>query len=219
MLKQLLSAVKAEAGPGFQLTDFLTSDLGAPKPLHISLSRPLYLPTASKDIFLEKVTPAIRSTPFDHFSVAPSNLSWFKSPDSERVFLILRVVTSQRSASSSNRSPNPELETLLKKCNGVVALFDQHRLYQKDAADENVGEAFHVSIAWTFGMPGNRQSMGSLSVFREDRFKHIPQWEIPIEGVKVKIGNSVHNIPLGGQEGRSSSSGGLEANDYRAFKG
>ena len=47
-------------GGGKGLTSLLESDLGAPLPLHVSLSRPLALTTEQKDDFLVRVEGAIR---------------------------------------------------------------------------------------------------------------------------------------------------------------
>jgi U6 snRNA phosphodiesterase len=226
LLVQLLGAIEAELGPNIQLNKFLTSDLGAPLPLHISLSRPLTLTTANKDAFLERLDSAIRSHPVSGFSAAPGGLAWYKSPDSERLFLIVRVVTSPSHARSQSGSgsqapgaPNPELTALLRRCNTVAALFDQPRLYQKNVEDMNVGAAFHVSVAWTFDVPSTQDSLRSLSVFKEVRFKDMPAWEIAVSGVKVKIGNVVHHVPLGGREGRPSWSRKAVDDDDGAFKG
>lgn len=226
LLVRLLGAIEAEIGSGVRLTKFLTSDLGAPLPLHISLSRPLTLTTANKDAFLEKLESTIRSHPISGFSVVPGGLAWYKSPDSERLFLIIRVVTSPShtkvppsSASEVPGAPNPELAALLRRCNGVGSLFDQPRLYQKTASDMNIGAAFHVSVAWTFDVPSPVDSLRSLTVFKEARFKEMPKWEIDVSGVKVKIGNVVHHVPLGGREGRPSWSRKAVSEEDGAFKG
>lgn len=202
---------------------FSLSDLGAPLPLHISLSRPLTLTTANKDAFLEKLESAIRSHTVSSFSVAPANLAWYKSPDSDRLFLIVRVAsyteTPSPSGSQAPGAPNPELAALLRRCNGVTSLFNQPRLYQRSADDMNVGAAFHVSVAWTFDAPDARESLRSLSVFKEARFRDMPGWEIPVTGIKVKIGNAVHHVPLGGHEGRPSWSSKSVGDEDGAFKG
>jgi U6 snRNA phosphodiesterase len=188
-----MAAINAEIGSDVKLKNFLTSDLGAPTPLHISLSRPLSLSTADKDEFLDRVTTAIQASTVSSFNVTPKSLAWYKSPDSDRLFLIIRVATAGHTSST-----NPELVTLLNRCNGVASLFGQPQLYANRNVDgQQVGAAFHVSIAWTFDIPGEAASLRSLSVFRQADFKAVSEWRIEVRAVKVKIGNMVHHIPLG----------------------
>ncbi|UNI23083.1 poly(U)-specific 3'-to-5' RNA exonuclease [Purpureocillium takamizusanense] len=204
LLEELVGRVEDMLDEGVALHNFLTSDLGAPLPLHISLSRPLSLPTADKDPFLERLTRSLRTSGTEPFAVRPSGLAWYKSPDSERTFLILRVEARKHGA-------NPELMALLTRCNTVSALFKQPALYQvhhSEAADS----AFHVSIGWTFGLPDEETSLRVLRLFREKRFRAMHAWEIAVPGVKAKIGNVVTHVALGGGGGRSVA-GGRDAQD------
>lgn len=275
------------------ITSFLTSDLGSPLPLHISLSRPIVLRTEERDAFLEQITDALRgwhpsgSNSKRSFDLGVHELSWHRSPDSDRSFLVLRVrssniVSSSPTANTSTRnggdddddpadgrnlppsSPrgepiiiNPELETLLNRCNNVVAQYGQPRLYSRgrrrqssngnnhlrryssnssnnkntvttDAAirdansknvefgtnkeDENENEgdidqtAFHVSIAWSFAKPTAAIQERTAAIFKQTKFQQgiLGSGEggggegikIPVESVKVKIGNVVTSIPL-----------------------
>jgi U6 snRNA phosphodiesterase len=107
----------------------------------------------------------------------------------------------------------------LRRCNAVAALFDQPSLYQKSPEDTSVGAAFHVSVGWTFDVPGERESLRSLSVFKELRFRDMPRWEIGVSGVKVKIGNVVNHVPLSGGRGASTSSRKVIDGEDGAFKG
>lgn len=194
---KLLQDIETELHGEVKLHNFLTSDLGAPLPLHISLSRPITLPTAEKDIFLDKVSKAIRGSGVSPFAVVPRGLAWYKSPDSDRTFLILRV-TAHNSSANDMTAPNPELLTILKRCNTVVTMFGQPPLYQQ-TRNEPVGTAFHVSIAWSFGLPAQEElSLKALKVIKQRRFASVRQWEIDVSAVKVKIGNVVSHVHLTG---------------------
>ena len=216
MLTQLLREVEKELRHEIPLHGFLTSDLGAPQPLHISLSRPLSLRTADKDAFLDRVTSSIRTSGVRPFSVSPCDLAWYLSPDSDRSFLILRVDTARDPGSSSATkkgealppSPNPELVALLARCNAVAARFEQPPLYQKRPG-EGAGTAFHISIAWSFGTTKSEEtSLRALRVFAQRRYAEMRTWQIPVPGVKVKIGNVVHHVPLSGAGKNGASIGG-----------
>ncbi|KAM4067321.1 U6 snRNA phosphodiesterase [Hirsutella rhossiliensis] len=202
-LEELLGLAEAELGDDIKLRNFLTSDLGAHLPLHISLSRPLSLRAAEKDDFLDRVTKSIRSSGTGAFAVRPGGLAWYRSPDSGRTFLILGVV-----AGAGMGSTNPQLMRLLTRCNTVSTSFNQPALYQK-TYNEAVGSAFHVSIAWTFGLPDDEASLRVLRLFKRKQFKKLQTWEIDVSGVKAKIGNVVSHIPLaemGSQAAAVSSS-------------
>ncbi|KND87331.1 U6 snRNA phosphodiesterase [Tolypocladium ophioglossoides CBS 100239] len=192
-LAELVGLVEADLGNDIKLHNFLTSDLGAHLPLHISLSRPLSLPTADKDAFLEKLTHAIRNGGTDAFAVHPSGLAWYRSPDSDRTFLVLGVATSGKQDDAE--PANAELTALLTRCNAVATLFGQPALYQGNRS-EAVGAAFHVSIGWTFGLPDEEASRRVLRLFERTRFRGLRACEIEVSGVKAKIGNVVSHIAL-----------------------
>lgn len=121
----------------------------------------------------------------------PSGLAWYRSPDSDRTFLVLRVATS---GTQDDAAPaNAELVALLTRCNAVATRFGQPALYQ-GGRGEAVGTAFHVSIGWTFGLPGEE----ALRLFTRARFRGVRAWEIEVSGVKAKIGNVVSHVSLGG---------------------
>lgn len=209
-LARLLSSVEDQLPSEFQLHSLLTSDLGVPLPLHISLSRPLSLPTADKDAFLDRLTAAVRSSGVGPFDVAPGGLGWFRSPDSERSFLILRVAIPGAAVGAADvdagapcaaSALNPQLLQLLSRCNGVAAAFGQPPLYQ-ETPTAPVGSAFHISLGWSFGLPDEGSSVRSLKVLREPGFADVRAWKIPVPGVKVKIGNVIHHVSLSRAKGR-----------------
>ncbi|RDA85969.1 hypothetical protein CP532_0828 [Ophiocordyceps camponoti-leonardi (nom. inval.)] len=189
ILGQLLDKVEAVVGPGIKLHRFLSSDLGVPLPLHISLSRPLSLRTANKDAFLDRLTQSVKAVGVAAFAVSPCGLAWYKSPDSDRTFLIVRV------ASKTKTGVNPQLTSLLQRCNTTANVFGQPTLYQ-GTRDEAVGVAFHVSIGWTFGLPGEEATLETLKLFKHKQFSGMASWQIDVAGVKAKIGNVVTHIPL-----------------------
>lgn len=187
-----------------ELHRFLTSDLGAPLPLHISLSRPLSLSTAEKDSFFLRLSRSLQTSGIAPFKVVPRGLAWYKSPDSDRTFLILRV-SAHNAAANDMSAPNPELLALLKRCNTIATIFNEDPLYQK-THNEAVGSAFHVSVAWGFGLPGDEASLRSLKVLKTKKFAEVMKWEIDVAAVKVKIGNVVHHVPLQGENMAAESS-------------
>lgn len=172
----------------------MTSDLGAPLPLHISLSRPISLSTANKDRFLDQITAALQTSGVHQFSVHPKRLTWYNSPDSNRTFLILQVASSSVLDGAASAS-NPELMRLLNVCNDMVQSYDQPILYQSQKGDAADG-AFHISIGWALNLQVDEESNKALEAFEEDEFRSMTSWKIPMPGVKVKIGNIVSHVPL-----------------------
>ncbi|KAH7155850.1 hypothetical protein B0J13DRAFT_619253 [Dactylonectria estremocensis] len=198
VLVDLINDIERELGSQVELHNFLTSDLGSPLPLHISLSRPLSLPTADKDTFLEKVTHAVHTSAIATFAVRPNGLVWFKSPDSNRTFLVLRVDSNPSATEQDNTTtdPNPELMGLLTRFNAAVTNFGQPALYQLKQKN-HVGNSFHISIAWTFDQPDDEASRRTVQLFEKAKFG-IQAWEINVPGIKAKIGNVVNHIALSG---------------------
>ncbi|KAF4426703.1 snrna phosphodiesterase [Fusarium austroafricanum] len=214
LLTTLMADIEKEVSSEIKLHNFLTSELGSPLPLHISLSRPLSLTTGNKDEFLDRITETFNNSGVTPFVVRPQGLAWYRSPDSDRTFLILRVASGpghELDCKKAVRPLNPELTTLLTKSNTVATHFGQPPLYQaKPSADtkEPVGSAFHISIGWTFHIPVDEISLKTLHLFRQSKFDDIRKWEISVAGIKVKIGNAVNHVALKptGRSGTSSKS-------------
>ncbi|EGY15251.1 hypothetical protein VD0002_g6841 [Verticillium dahliae] len=224
LLVEFLDAAQKQLGTTHRLHSFLTSDLNAPLPLHISLSKSLSLTTANKDAFLDALTSSLRPTSAavkGPFTVSPSGLAFYKSPDSDRAFLVLRVADPKAKPPIPGTSANPQLRELLRRCNTVASSRGLPTLYasrdqveaankgEADAeADALVDNAFHVSIAWTFALPDEEMCIRTYRIFRAPSFKKLRNWEVRVSGVKVKIGNVVTHVLLGNGKvaggGRSS---------------
>ncbi|KAG8410648.1 poly(U)-specific 3'-to-5' RNA exonuclease, variant 2 [Metarhizium acridum] len=196
-LDALIKRAQQDLGDDIQLHTFLNSDLGTDLPLHISLSRPLSLLTSTKDEYLSKVKHSIRSCGTGVFSVKPAGLAWYKSPDSDRTFFVLRIASANATHDSKHlrASTNPELMMLLTRCNTVAAHFDQPPLYQQSQG-ESADTAFHISIGWTLAAPDEEARLRALNLFQDKEFKDIHAWNVKVDGVKAKIGNVVTHVPL-----------------------
>lgn len=209
LLQSLLAALARELGHlliGHGLAGFLTSDLGAPLPLHVSLSRPFVLRTHDKDTFLDRLIQDTARCSVPAFALACYDLAWHRSPDSERSFLVLRV----RGLSGCN----DELSALLLACNSIVASYGQPELYTSRGPGQDgsncASDAFHVSLAWSFTAPTPELSQRTAEVFARPEFRDaiLSHFRIPVDGVKVKIGNMVTNVALPETRGKSGSGGG-----------
>lgn len=249
-LAGLIAALAHALAPLLTLTSFLTSDLGAPLPLHVSLSRPFVLRTDQKASFRTALTrriasaASVASSPFALCPAAAAaadnddgGLAWFRSAEGGRSFLVLRVRAVQQEQQQQQqqeaevarpRRNNPQLAALLAACNEVVGALGQPRLYARDndggrgggvqhvgavrrdgdgGDDDGVDGAFHVSLAWSFAEPTDEIRARTAAVFAREE----EQWReevagirIPVDGVKVKIGNVVTDVPLA-KTGESSS--------------
>ncbi|GKT43237.1 U6 snRNA-associated Sm-like protein LSm1 [Colletotrichum spaethianum] len=170
-----------------KLYPLLTSDLNAPLPLHISLSRPLSLTTAQKDAFFSSLKSSLPSATGD-FTVSPRGIGFFKSPDSDRAFLVLRVADPDASRNNTSTSgKNPQLRALLTKCNAIALRFGHPALYQAHAT-ELVDDAFHMSIGWTFGLPPEDACLQTYALLRQPEFRGIREWKIEVSGSRSRLG-------------------------------
>ncbi len=146
-------------------------------------------------------------------------LEWVANADRTRWFLVLRVADAPEDGAIKDR-----LRGLLRACNIVVKGIGQPVLYDQDAevgamdggraairprkrrkeaaparedAATTVGDpksspCFHISIAWTLDDPRRSSRLRELPDMAMDG-----SMEIRFSCVKVKIGNVVHDIPLG----------------------
>lgn len=116
------------------------------------------------------------------FTVNPTTLHFFKSPDSPRSFLVLKI-------HPPHARPNP-LTTLLQKSNATASHFSLPLLYAHATGVDEA--AFHISLAWTLDEVG--EETGWTERLLEE--SGVRGWGIRVEGVKVKIGNVVTNVAL-----------------------
>ncbi|KAL2125129.1 hypothetical protein VTJ04DRAFT_1494 [Mycothermus thermophilus] len=119
-------------------------------------------------------------------------------------------------------NPNPELTFLLRHCNAIAARYNQPMLY--DWADEfssssssptskeqnansngetkrrgSVGNAFHISIAWSHSPPTPQLVEATEAVFCSQdspAAKALRRVRVPVAAVKIKIGNVVSSLEL-----------------------
>ncbi|KAK3329486.1 U6 snRNA phosphodiesterase Usb1 [Apodospora peruviana] len=259
LLTGLLSTLQKKTAGTSEITSFLTSDLGAPLPLHISLSRPMALTTADKDEFLEQLVASIRESNISPFELTVRGVEWHRTDESGRSFLVLRLRSLRNpdpdpdsdseprpnspTSAATSQNKNPELTELLKRCNQTAKMYGQPELYQwadinknNSVGDENsqqphnpkshcrqtkpsVGDAFHISIAWSFSKPTDELKLLTEQVFGDggnaavisgnkqqksdlQQEEHRPAssykatTRILVDGVKVKVGNVVTHIPL-----------------------
>ncbi|KAK7732465.1 poly(U)-specific 3'-to-5' RNA exonuclease [Cytospora paraplurivora] len=223
LLRGLLTSLAAALAPvleegSHELAGFLESGLGAPLPLHVSLSRPFVLRTEEKDEFLQDLVRRVEGSRIGRFEMVCDELDWHRSPDSQRSFLVLRVRSSSSLAGGGGGGggggKNPELSALLARCNDLVASYGQPTLYaatprlsprldggpgeNREGDVGGGGDAFHISIAWSFASPSDEIRRRTAEVFARPEFRDAIARDItiPVEGVKAKIGNVVTNIAL-----------------------
>jgi len=189
----------------------LLSDLSAPLPLHISLSRSLVLKADQRDDFLERTTANVRAASVRPFTVDLSSLTWYPNHDQTRWFLSL----------SASRPPHNELNKLLDACNKAARSINQPMLYmpneeeipmaaskkqkrqQTRVDDETMihaksspipdcSDSFHISLAWSLA-PQELDEEAFLNKTAKDVLKAL---STSFDVVKVKIGNAIKSIPL-----------------------
>ncbi|KAI2638546.1 U6 snRNA phosphodiesterase Usb1 [Xylaria nigripes] len=215
-LSNLQEALTSLTSP-ISLTSFLTSDLGAPQPLHISLSRPIVLSTSQKATFQSKLESQIRETGIAPFDLAAQGVEWHRTAESARSFLVLRV---KAPGGDEKSLANPQLASLLGRINTVVMEFGQPALYAADNTSSKGGDAsgnssdvhkaFHISIAWSFASPTAELRRATDAAFFEDKGARdeIGAMRVRVDGIKSKIGNVVTHVPLSAARVRRNSGGG-----------
>lgn len=181
----------------------LENELGVSLPLHISLSRPLTLKTEQKNAFLLRLEKAVHDSSIRAFHTQPKQLAWHANENSTRSFLVLRL----------QRLEDQDMARLLETCNSIANDFNQPLLYaSKDKRGRvqpapEVGEKFHISVAWSLKAPGKVEKGRRGSAILGDNdddgmgvpyelLSRLTSLSIGFGEVKVRIGQDVHNIPL-----------------------
>jgi hypothetical protein len=191
-----------------EITPSLQSELGAPLPLHISLSRTLQLKNEDREDFLETLKASLRRAAVRTFDFEFEGLKWVPNFERNRWFLVLGI----------KKPENDELNRLLQACNEASQSSGHPALYTGSVGDGPMedhsdhiaskrakceqGEDlkldrsgyFHVSIAWNLEEPDPEW----LSLVRRlDTRKYIQVPEAAFDAIKIRVGNAVHNIALG----------------------
>ncbi|KAJ9502382.1 poly(U)-specific 3'-to-5' RNA exonuclease [Exophiala xenobiotica] len=173
---------------------FLRSDLGAPQPLHISLSAPLVLKTDQKDAFQQTVFSEVSRSNVQPFNVQATGLDWVANYERSRFFLVLKL----------SRPSNNDLNRLLSASNAAARKLGLAELYENDQrkSDKDISkiqqtmtdrsDAFHISIAWTLKEP-DKQTREQLLNLDKDYLKSLM---MSFSVLKLKMGNVVIDIPF-----------------------
>ncbi|KAI1089910.1 U6 snRNA phosphodiesterase Usb1 [Rostrohypoxylon terebratum] len=225
-LASFLSALHPALTPlSVSFTSFLTSDLGVPLPLHISLSRPIVLSTGQKYQFLADLVARVKASGIAPFDLAPVGLEWHCTPESARSFLVLRVASADTAShlnistlgapkegdtypilhaeekTQPKQQQNPQLTSILQHCNALVQEYSQPPLYAYK--EDNGDTAFHISIAWSFAPPTPEVRRRTEEIFsRHATRDEIRGLRVCVDGIKAKIGNVVTHVPLPGRAKR-----------------
>jgi hypothetical protein len=185
----------------------LQSELGAPLPLHISLSRTLQVKTEDRDAFLDTLRSCLRKAAVRSFCFKFQGLNWVPNFQRNRWFLVLSI----------EKPVQDELNRLLNACNEAARRHGHPGLYvgghgdgpmennddhdrnksRKSKADEKEdvdrSDRFHVSIAWNLEEPDDKWVTLVKNI---DVGHRIKQPHASMNAVKARIGNAVHNIDL-----------------------
>jgi hypothetical protein len=208
----LENAKRTKKLPVPEILPSLQSELGTPLPLHVSLSRTLQIKTDDREPFLKALSVAVRRSVVRAFGFEFQNLKWVPNFERNRWFLVLGI-----------KKPGlNQLNRLLQACNDATQYSGHPGLYTggvgdgpKESHDSNDGpkrrkvdknepqsqdysQYFHVSIAWNLAEPDPEWVTLVQDI---DASKLIRAPEAAFDAVKVKIGNTVHNIPLASKRG------------------
>lgn len=225
-LSQIVTQIRGRANS--ELYSLLVSELGSPRPLHISLSPPLALRTEERDGYVTSLANSIRqflSRDKERTTNATGDISkrqvrlrlnglkWAANAEGNRWFLAVGIV----------KPDNDELNKLLAACNAVAVSQSLPTLYMKPPSTaknplgspnyprsgesklqqassedsyQDQSDRFHFSIAWTLEQPTPANATTPITNLSQQDSESISNLIISIGVVKVKVGNSIKNIPL-----------------------
>ena len=179
----------------------LQSELGAPLPLHVSLSRTLQIKTDDRETFLGTLNTSLRRAAIQAFHADFRGLKWVSNFERNRWFLVLGI----------KKPAHNELNRLLSACNEAAQKCGHPALYsggkgdgpmennsptlspdlKRDKVDRS--DNFHVSIAWNLIEP-DPEWVSLIQSMDVDKYIHTSQ--VSFDVVKARVGNVVHNIEL-----------------------
>lgn len=179
----------------------LQSELGAPLPLHVSLSRTLQIKTDDRETFLETLHVSLRRAAVQAFRFDFCGLKWVPNSERTRWFLVLGI----------KKPAKDELNRLLSACNEAAQKSGHPELYAGGKGDGPMeanlpttdaqakpdkttrSENFHVSIAWNLTEP-DLEWISLVRSIDPEKYIHSPQGSFEV--VKARVGNVVHNFDL-----------------------
>lgn len=179
----------------------LQSELGAPVPLHVSLSRTLQIKTDDRESFLGTLSASLRRAAVQAFHFDFHGLKWVPNYERNRWFLVLGI----------KKPALDEMNRLLTACNEAAQKSAHPALYSGGKGDgpmesnspiahspnEHVktdrSDMFHVSIAWNLTEP-EPELVSLVQDIKVDKYVHSPQAAFDV--VKARVGNAVHNFDL-----------------------
>ncbi|PVH83419.1 hypothetical protein DL98DRAFT_413198 [Cadophora sp. DSE1049] len=220
-LSKLIAALQKEISLDATSTvhSFVTSDVGVPLPLHVSLSRSLGFLAPQKDEFVDSLGRVLKVSGIRPFDITFTGLKWVANFERTRWFLVLSIL----------KPESDGLNKLLHVCNSVVKQYGQPPLYpkpptgpaftprkkqQKRKSQENrrapydkshsnmdwtemqdATEALHISLAWTLQSPG-KELLELTDTVAKNHLSLLQKIEVRVNEIKCKVGNVVTSMPL-----------------------
>jgi U6 snRNA phosphodiesterase len=177
---------------GTKLNSLLVSPLGAPAPLHISLSKTLPILSHQRETFLNVLREKVQRVGSRIEVELDGGLHWASNEDKTRCFLIIKPGNTWNKGKGG-------LFNLLSACNDAVkeAEINAAGLYD----DVPAGNGFHFSIAWCLGS-GVGQDSTPIPVdilqkaWESEAGRVVAGIVVSFDRIMARIGNTVHAIEL-----------------------
>jgi hypothetical protein len=205
ILRSIISRITSSSP---QVHTLLQNELSVPLPLHISLSRSLFLQKEQRDEFSSRVRGNLKAIGVKPFTINFSKIAWYPNFERTRWFFSLGV----------QKPEDDELNRVLGACNAACAAMDQPVLYAAAQPKSNMrrekretqpegeiavpacSESFHISLAW---------SLETQNLSEAHAPKELEAISTSFDCVKVKIGNTITSLPLVSSKVGSHSDRGL----------